>query len=222
MQNPAALREGYRMQALELLERHTAAWRGATQHPFLAAVREGTLPAGVFEAWLKQDYLFAADLLIFQSRLLARAPRPAQAVLAGGLVALEAELGWFESRAAERGLELTTSRHPTTAAYRDYLLTNLERETYIAGITALWALERAYLEAWRGAAPGHPDYLEFVEHWTTPEFAEYVAGLEEAAGSALKSCDQGEQERAEAAFLRIARLEKDFWEMAWSATGPGR
>jgi thiaminase len=210
------------MQALELLERHPAAWRRATQHPFLDAVREGTLPAGVFEAWLTQDYLFAADLLIFQSRLLARAPRLSQAVLAGGLVALEAELGWFESKADERGLELKTSRHPTSAAYRDFLLTNLERETYTVGITALWALERAYLEAWRSAAPGHPDYREFVEHWTTPEFAEYVAGLEDAASSALKYCDQGERERAEAAFLRIARLEKDFWEMAWSATGPGR
>jgi thiaminase/transcriptional activator TenA len=184
-------------------------------------VREGTLPAGTFEAWLTQDYLFAADLLIFQSRLLARAPRPAQAVLASGLVALEAELGWFESRAEERGIKLEASRHPTTAAYRDFLLTDLESETYTVGVTVLWTLERAYLEAWRSAASGHPDYREFVEHWTTPEFAEYVAGLEKAAGSALKACDEGERERAEAAFLEVARLEKDFWEMAWSAIRRG-
>lgn len=81
------------METLRLLERHPAAWRGAAQHPFLGAVREGALPLGTFEAWLRQDYLFVADLLGFQSWLLARAPRPDQAVLAGGLVAVEAELG---------------------------------------------------------------------------------------------------------------------------------
>jgi thiaminase len=209
------------MRPLELLERHSEQWREATQHPFLAAVREGTLPAGIFEAWLTQDYLFAADLLVFQSWLLAQALRPAQAVLAGGLVALEAELGWFESKAEEREIKLEASHHQTTLAYREFLLTSLEREAYAAGITALWALEKAYLEAWRSAAPGPPEYREFVEHWTTREFADYVAELEEAAGSALKSCDEGERGRAEAAFLEVARLEKDFWEMAWSATRQG-
>jgi formylaminopyrimidine deformylase / aminopyrimidine aminohydrolase len=204
------------MNTSELLERHPTMLRDATRHPFLDAVRRGALPAGAFEAWLTQDYLFAADLLVFQSRLLARAPRSDQAVLVGGLVAVEAELGWFEGRAGERGLRLEATRHPTTGEYRDFLL-ELENEPYAAGITALWALERAYLEAWRSAAPGHPDYREFVEHWTTPEFARYVAALEEAAGFALESGDWGEQERAEAAFLEVARLEKDFWEMAWSS-----
>ncbi len=204
------------MKALELLERHSAAWRGAARHPFLDAVREGTLPTGAFEAWLTQDYLFVADLLVFQSRLLARAPRPDQAVLAGGLVAVEAELGWFEEKAGERRLTLEASRHPTTSEYCNFL-TALENEPYAAGLTALWALERAYLEAWESATPGYPDYREFVGHWTTPEFADYVAGLERAAGSALEFGSREEQERAEAAFLEVTRLEKDFWEMAWSA-----
>ena len=205
------------MDVLELLERHPATWHAATRHPFLNAVREGTLPAGAFDAWLTQDYLFATDLMVFQSRLLARAPRPDQAVLAGGLVALETELGWFEEKAEERGLTLGAWPHPTTSEYRSFLI-GLENEPYAAGITALWALEQAYLEAWKSAIPGHPDYREFVGHWTTPEFTDYVRGLERAAGSALEAGSRGEQERAEAAFLEVTRLEKDFWEMAWSAT----
>lgn len=204
------------MEALGLLERHPEAWREATRHPFLDAVREGTLAAGAFEAWLAQDYLFAADLLVFQSRLLARAPRPDQAVLAGGLVAIEAELGWFEEKAGERGLELGASRHPTAREYGEFLM-QLESEPYAAGVTALWAVELAYLEAWRSAAPGHPDHREYVEHWTTPEFADYVAGLQRAADCALAPGSEGE--RAEAAFLEVARLERDFWEMAWSLRG---
>ncbi|MDQ4105691.1 MAG: TenA family transcriptional regulator [Actinomycetota bacterium] len=203
------------MQTLELLDRHPAEWREATRHPFLEAVGEGTFPAGAFEAWLVQDYLFVSDLLVFQARLLARTPRPAQAMVAGGLVAAEAELGWFEEKAAGRGLDLDAPRHPTTAVYRDFM-TDLEGEPYPVAVTALWAIEQAYLEAWRGASPGHPDYREFVEHWTTEEFTEYVAGLQRAADAALETAGEGERKQAKAAFLEVVRLERDFWEMAWS------
>jgi hypothetical protein len=71
-------------------------------------------------------------------------------------------------------------------------------------------------EAWRGAAPGHLEYRQFVEHWTTPEFADYVTALEKAADDALRDSDEQEQEQAETAFLEVARLERHFWEMAWS------
>ncbi len=88
------------------------AWTAATRAPFLDGVRDGSLPANVLDAWLAQDALFVADLLRFQARLLARAPRPAQAVLAGGLVALVEELTWFEELAARRGLSLRVApRH---------------------------------------------------------------------------------------------------------------
>ena len=203
------------MKAGDLLEHNPTVWQEATRHPFLEAVREGSFPAGAFEAWLAQDYLFVGDALVFQARLLARAPRPAQAVLAGGLVTIEAELGWFDEQAERLGLALDAPRHPTTVAYRE-LLASLEREPYPVAITALWAVERAYLEAWRSAAPGHPEYRRFVEHWTTPEFADYVTGLERAADDALWDSGEQERERAEAIFLEIARLERDFWEMAWA------
>lgn len=201
-----------------LLDRHPEEWREATRHPFLEAVGSGTFPSGAFEAWLVQDYLFVSDLLVFQARLLDRTPRPAQAVVAGGLVAIEGELGWFEEKATERKLNLETPRHPTTAAYRD-LMVALEGEPYPVAVTALWAIEQAYLESWQGAAPGHPDYREFVEHWTTEEFAEYVAGLRKAADAALLNTGVDERKKAEAAFLEVARLERDLWEMAWSGGG---
>ena len=204
------------MRAVDLISRHPEAWQGATRHPFLDSLRDGTLPVEAFEAWLVQDYAFVGDLLVFQARLLARAPRPAQAVLAGGLVALEDELGWFEARARQRGLGLAVKRHPTTEAYRG-LLEVLDGDPYPVAITALWALERAYLEAWGSAAPGHPDYRPFIEHWTTPEFAGYVHGLEEAADAALEAGGAPEG-RVEAAFLEVASVERDFWEMALSYT----
>jgi thiaminase/transcriptional activator TenA len=190
--------------ASELLQRHAPAWRAATAHPFLDGVRRGDLPPGALAAWLEQDHLFVCDLLAFQARLLAKAPRSAQKVLAAGLVGLESELTWFEARAVGEGLRLPAARHPTTEAYRAEL-ERLLAEPFEVGITSLWGLERAYLEAWRGAAPGAPPYREYVEHWTAPEFADYVAGLEAHATASPA---------AEAAWLRIVGLEREFWDLA--------
>src|SRR5258708_14535308 len=81
-------------------------WTAATRHPFLDAVREGTITDSAFDRWFGQDALFVGDLLTFQARLLARAPRPAQRGLHGGCLALVAELDWFEVQAARRGIDL--------------------------------------------------------------------------------------------------------------------
>jgi formylaminopyrimidine deformylase / aminopyrimidine aminohydrolase len=80
---------------------HEPLWTAATHHPFLDAVREGTITEAAFDRWLAQDAMFVADLLTFQARLLARAPRPAQSTLAGGCVALVDELDWFDAQAAQ-------------------------------------------------------------------------------------------------------------------------
>jgi thiaminase len=193
-----------------LIERCASEWRAATQHPFLDAVRTGTLPMEAFERWLVQDYLFVADLLRFQARLLSRAPRRSQAVLAGGLVALEAELTWFEQHAARRELSLDVQRQSAAAAYRAFFDRIVDSE-FAIGVTALWALERAYLDAWTTARPGAAAFAEFVAHWTTPEFATYVTGLAQAADTALASADTNQKELAEAAFVEVTRLEYDFW-----------
>lgn len=205
------------MKPSDLLKRHVAAWVAATHHPFLDAVREGRLPSQAFATWLVQDYLFAHDELVFQARLLTRAPRRDQALLTKGLVAMEAELGWFETQSRQQHLPLEASPHPVTAAYGAFLR-NLEQEEYAVALTALWALEWAYLEAWRSAAPGDPLYRPFVERWTSPAFADFVAQLEHAAAASLASSQVDHE--AEVAFLEVARLERAFWEMAWSGTAP--
>jgi thiaminase/transcriptional activator TenA len=202
------------MKTSDLHARYAEAWQNATRHPFLDAVREGTILPAAFDAWLEQDYHFVAALLTFQARLLGRAPRVAQAVLAGGLVALEAELTWFEAQARDRGLRLLVPLHPVTRAYNDFLA-DLDAQPYASTIIALWALEQAYLEAWTSAAPGAPAYRPFVEHWTTPAFHTYVERLAAAADAALSGPDEGAAEEAERVFVRVSELERDFWQMAW-------
>jgi formylaminopyrimidine deformylase / aminopyrimidine aminohydrolase len=193
----------------DLPARRPDAWRDATDHPFLRGVRDGSVPAAAFDTWLVQDARFVADLLRFQARLLARAPRPAQAVLAGGAVALVEELTWFEGLAARRGLDLAAPALPATRAYAA-LLARLEAADVPTALTALWTIERTYLDAWSGALPGAPAYREFVEHWTVPGFAGYVAELE-AAADALPAADP------EAVFGEVVAAEVAFWDMALAA-----
>jgi len=194
------------MPARDLIARHAETWRAAVKHPFLDGVRDGSLASAAFDNWLAQDYLFVADLLSFQSRLLAVTPRRGQQALTAGLVALETELTWFESLAREREIGLGVHSHPTTDSYRAALARCLEVGVEPA-LTALWTLERAYLVAWRSARPGAPEYRAFVEHWTMPQFADYVHELEDLVG---------DDPASEAVFVEICELERAFWDIAWS------
>ena len=148
--------------------------------PVPRARPRGDASRGAFRSWLVQDRLFVGDLLCFQARLLARAPRRAQRVLAAGALALVDELAWFDQHGTRLGLDLDAQRLPATRDYRA-LLERLEREPFEPAITALWAVERVYLDAWSFAAPGSPPYDAFVAHWTTPEFRAYVDELQALA-----------------------------------------
>ena len=197
------------MTAQKLIESEAELWRAATHHPFLDGVRDGTLPPEVFARWLVQDYQFGAALTRVEARYLAGAPREDLALLAAGVQAMVAELDWFEEKATERALHLGAPLHPTARAYIDYLYALCDRP-YSVQLTALWALERAYLDAWRGARPGAEAFREFVERWTNDAFASCVAALEAATSRVLGHNADAERE----AFRQVARYERAFWEMA--------
>jgi len=203
------------MTTADLIAAHATLWQAATRHPFLDGVRDGTLPAAALDRWLVQDYLYVGALLRFQARLLARAPRADQRVLAEGALALVDELAWFEALAHERGLDLAAPIAPANATYIA-ALERFDSAPYPAAIVALWAIERAYADAWNSVHPGAEPYRAFVEHWTAPGFAEYVAALAAAADRALATATEAERQAAVAAFVEVAERERDFWQMAFA------
>src|SRR5687767_3907020 len=105
----------------ELVERHADAWQGAVSHPFLDGVRDGSVSVESFNRWLSQDYRFVRSALGPQALLLLSAPREDQALLIGGLAALESELTWFETHLTARGLDLNPPLMPANRAYGDFL-----------------------------------------------------------------------------------------------------
>ena len=199
------------MPVAELLSRLPQAWSAATRHPFLDGVRDGSVTADSFDTWLAQDAHFVADLLWFQARLLARAPRPVQGVLAGGAVALVDELAWFDAQAASRKLPADPPRLPATEAYRA-LLARLDAAEPAVALTGLWVIERVYLDAWTAVLPGGAPYGDFVAHWTTPEFGGYVAELERAAD--LLWAGGGPSAEALSLAGDVLAAERAFWDMA--------
>ncbi len=199
------------MRTKELIQGDAELWRAATHHAFFNEVRDGTLVPAAFERWLSQDYHFAVALIRTEARALACAPREDLELLVGGIQAMVAELDWFESKASERAVDLDAPLHPTARAYIDYLGA-LADEPYSVQLTALWALERAYLEGWQTALPGAPAFREFVERWTSDAFAAYVDALEAAVNRAIGRGGGAERE----AFRWVAKYEQAFWEMAYA------
>ncbi len=182
-------------------------WDEATQSPFLDAVAAGSLALDTFRRWLSQDYLFAKDLMAFQAVLLAKAPRPCQEQLIGGLASLERELAWFESRAAREQLALDILPHPTCRRYTDFLIRCAYTQPYPVLLAMLFGVEAAYLTAWSALRPSGP-FAEFVERWSSPDFATYVAALGDLA-------TRHPHAAAQEHFNQVLEHEREFWRMSW-------
>lgn len=199
------------MTVQELIESEAELWHAATHHSFLDGVRDGTLAEEAFSHWLAQDYQFALALTRAEGRYLAHAPREDLEILAQGIGAMVQELRWFERKAGERGVNLAAPLSPAARAYVGYLQA-VSYEPHGVQVTALWALERAYLEGWRTALPGAPAYQEFVEHWTNDAYVAWVGALEMAVNRLLAGGGEAERD----AFRWVARYERDFWQMAYT------
>jgi formylaminopyrimidine deformylase / aminopyrimidine aminohydrolase len=193
-----------------LLSSQEPAWKRIVTHPFVAETSAGTLPRVTFDRWLTEDYYFVAAFREFLTELTAIAPdEQAREVLAGGLAALEPELALFESAAAERGVDLTVEPSLLNLGYSSYLLTSV-RDGWPVGITVLYAVEKAYYDAWasvRDTTGPDTRYAGFIANWSSPDFAAYVERL----------ADLVDREQPTAAmtraFDRVVRFEIAFWDL---------
>lgn len=188
------------------------AWAAATSDPFLDGARTGSLAGEVLDRWLEQDRTFVATLADAWRLMRASAPAEDRALLDEGIAAFDAEVTWFDELATTRRLVVPTPSLRVTAAYCDELL-RVAQEPYAVALAAMWTVEAAYLEAWRGALPGAPAFRELVEHWTDPSFVAFVDSLERAADRSLAGATVDDLDRVRVAVLRILEHEAAFWSM---------
>ena len=197
-----------------LAHRDEARWRAATSHPFLDGVRTGELPNDAFDRWLVQDRHFVEALTRAWATIAAGAPGADLQLLADGISAFAGELAWFDGVAAERALAPEPPL-PAASAYAAHLH-QVAGQPYAVAMAAMWAVEAAYLDAWRSARPGAAEYRAFVEHWANDDFAAFVTRVESVADVALGSASRGVFDAACAAVDATLDHEAAFWAMTWS------
>lgn len=199
-----------------LLETHAAQWTAATVHPFLEQCKTGTIKPQQFNTWLVQDYLFVIEFTRMQAQVIRNAPVHHIDPLLGGIIAIKDELNWFRDKATERQINLQTPRQPTCVEYCEFMA-SLESMPYAVHAVALWAIEFAYNQGWQKPGVMPDPYAEFANRWGNLEFTDYVKILATQADEALSAAPESVQQQADATFLQIAKLEQDFWQMAFNA-----
>jgi thiaminase/transcriptional activator TenA len=182
-------------------------WERATRAKFLFAIADGTLPEDSFRRWLAQDYLFAKELTSFQAIAAAKMPRGPQKLLIRGLLALDQEMDWFETVAANRSLDLNAARHPVCRRYVDFLSAAAYSNPFQVLLAILYGVEVSYLVAWSSLGPEGP-YAEFIQRWSNDRFEAYVRDL-------LAVSDQHQHPDQQQHFNEVLRHEADFWRMTW-------
>ena len=199
----------------KLVERHPDSWEQATVHPFLEACQSGKIQPKQFNTWLVQDYLFVIEFTRLLAKTLANAPPEHFDVLLGGLSAIKEELNWFQVKAKERGLDLESEKQQTCQAYCEYMQ-KVGEMSYSVQAMVIWAIELAYNQAWQKPGKMAAPYDEFANRWGNSDFTEYVKQLEKQANQVLGKTDPETEKYLESAFVKIASLEKDFWQMAYN------
>lgn len=198
----------------QLLNNHPAQWQAATVHPFLVQCQQGTIQPIQFNTWLVQDYHFVLEFTLLAANLIQTAPAAHLDNLLGGIIALKDELLWFQAKATERQLDLNQPLQPTCKTYCQYMA-GLAQQPYPVKAVAFWAIELAYNQGWQGHSPMPDPCTEFADRWGNADFTAYVELLAEQANNALQDANEVVQAEAKTAFLKVASLEKDFWQMAY-------
>ncbi|EPS95654.1 hypothetical protein FOMPIDRAFT_130957 [Fomitopsis schrenkii] len=203
-------------------------YSAATEHPFLTAAGQGTLPHPLLSLWLAQDRLYAAHgYPAFIGRVLAaQRERKNQEIvwlLSGALASIVREVNFFGDVAAAHGLRVDGWRE--RKATRDYTaeMARIGAEGRIEdAMVFLWAMEQVYLDAWRyvgslnpvdsegGTAPA----VKALVDRPNAEFVEFVDGLAQTVNSLGIEPGSPAWIRAESIWARVVELEEAFWPVA--------
>ncbi|WVZ11597.1 hypothetical protein V8G54_016127 [Vigna mungo] len=207
------------------LRKHTLLFKGATRHPLILSIRDGSIDIASFKSWLAQDYLFVRAFVPFVASVLIKAWKESDEsgdmeVILGGVASLEDEISWFKREASKWGISL--SEVVPQQANKKYcgLLESLMSPDveYTVAITAFWVIEVVYQESFAhciGEGSKTPQELkETCERWGSEAFAKYCQSLQNIANRRLQKASDEELKKAEHTFLNILEYEVDFWNMS--------
>ena len=217
-----------------LLAEAEPVWAAQYDHPFVTELADGSLDPDAFRHWVEQDYRYLLDYADVFSLAATKASDEARTARLAETAhrVLADELDLHRGFAADYGLSRAdleaVEKAPTCQAYTDHLV-RAAREAGLPTIAAaVYPCGQGYLDVADHAADLAADehrYTPFVEKYTSDAFRETVAWLRDLVDD-LAEANPGAREDMRAAFHRSARLEHDFWEMAYTredwSVGPER
>lgn len=221
-----------------LLAQNPNGFKSATNHPWLRLAGTSKLPTSALLAWLTQDRLYIFSYIPFMGNMLSKASFPSTSsrekslewrvadCFINALTNVRRELGMFEDILREHfdwreGGEQATKE---TRAYQDMFAgAGAPNQSILIGMTALWATEKCYLEAWKYALSfkdevpeekkTHVLHTTLIPNWTCDEFEEFVVCIEKLLDELAADIDQGSTEwvKCEQVWEQVLWAEENFW-----------
>lgn len=207
------------------VKKHLVLYTGATRHPFILSIRDGTIDFSSFKRWLGQDYVFVREFVPFAASVLLKASKNSDdnsdmEVILSGLASLSDEISWFKQEAAKWDVPLSdVIVHKSNQNYCRFLESlMLPAVEYSVVFTALWAIETVYQESFSHCLEDGnktpPELLEACQRWGSEGFGEFCRSLKKIANRCLEKVPDEELKKAEVTFLRVLELEIEFWDMS--------
>ncbi|AFZ73955.1 thiaminase II [Natronobacterium gregoryi] len=212
----------------QLLEDGESVWEAQKRHPFVRELAAGSLDEEAFLTWVRQDYRYLLDYArVFAiGGAKARDEETMTHLLGVAHEILDFEMDLHREFAADYGIEPTdletVQKSPTCVAYTNFLVRTAHEGSLAEIAAAIYPCGQGYLDIAEHIADNLEEednpYLPFVEKYTSDEFHEAVDWMR----SFVDRCGErypGEHEAMREAFLTSARLEHQFWEMAYTKEG---
>jgi thiaminase/transcriptional activator TenA len=212
-----------------LRDRCDRIWAGLHAHPFLSELARGTLPLDRFRFFIEQDLLYLpafarcmalgaaksatdTDLEFFTTQLdgIIRLEIPSNRRLLAQVIGLGAE---------DRGGAHAMA--PANVAYTSFLLATAAAGGPLEITAAILPCSWSYIEIAEGLKDeiaDHPVYSDWVAFYLQQEEAELVANMRATFDQMTRDGAVSDEKREQLAeiFTMSSRLERMFWDMAYT------
>lgn len=193
-------------------------------HPFLKGLTNGNLPRDRFQFYLIQDRLYLRAFSQALNIVAAKAPREewALTLTRHSIEAIEAERALHDEILKTWGVPPAEAAQatmaPTNAAYTNHLLATAYRGTFAEGMAALLPCYWIYWETGKELVKKgskNPAYQKWISNYAGEDYAKSVREALAIMEASIARAGDDERANARALFVRSARYEFMFWDMAW-------
>ena len=201
-------------------------WDRCLTHPFVTGIGDGTLPAGKFQYFMLQDYLYLFDyarvfaLGVVKARdaaLMRTFAQNVDAILGGEM---NIHRAYMERLGISEAQVLAVKPALDNLSYTHYMLSVAERGGPAEIAAAILACSWSYAEIGQTLAkiPGaaeHPFYGEWIQGYASRDYDATNRALIELMDRLAAGAPEEELKYLEEIFVNCSRYELGFWDMAW-------